>query len=56
MNEKTCKNCKHQRAKLLTVEIDEEGDEVPVFERRCELTGRELRILDFSCGLWKERE
>ena len=55
MKEITCKTCRFQKAKLLDIEIDEDGNEIPHFERRCEKDGRVISVLDFRCGLWQER-
>ena len=54
MKENTCRNCKFQKAKLLKVDIDEDGNEIPIFERKCTQDGKILTVLDFRCGLWEE--
>jgi len=54
MKENTCKTCKYQKAKLIEVIIDEDGNEIPVFERKCTIDGKLLNVLDFRCGLWEE--
>lgn len=56
MKERSCRTCRFQKAKLLDIEKDEDGNETPVFERYCTVDGKNtrLRITEFACGLWKE--
>ena len=55
MIERTCKTCAFQKAEQVGWYHDEEDGEIPLFRRHCEKLDKDLTVLDFACGLWKER-
>lgn len=56
MDAKTCKNCNYHKAHFLGVHYDDEGKEIPDFDHECTLKKTAIWVMDFGCGLWRERE
>ena len=52
MIETSCRTCKFHRSTQTGTE-DLDGEIIPIYEHRCELSGKAITVLDFSCGLWR---